>query len=172
MRISGKYLVWTKNVTCYIIKQRMLQPSGLYSHPCKDGAPWGDSGWERTGHWPQTGEGHTKGTVAGRSQFWLHAGSVSLTIAMHCFCQGTLPSCLNVKLKWLSSAHRETIWLSPPVNGCRKNALLLCKITGLLTSLPRFLSPMFCKRTRHPDPSKMVILRYQSVIFSVCQVSK
>ena len=170
MRISGKYLVWTKNVTCHISKQRMLQPSGLCSHPCKGDAPWGDSGWERTRRWPQTGEGHTKGTVAGRSQFWLHAGSVSLTIAMHCFCQGTLPSCLNVKLKWSSSAHRETIWLSPPVNGCRKekkwtNTLLLCKINGLLSLLPRLLSSLFYKRTKHPDSNKMVILRHQSAIF-------
>ena len=138
----------------------MVQPPGLCSHPCKGGTPWGDSGWERTGHWPHTGEVHTKGTVTGRSQYWLHAGSVSLTIAIYCFCQGPLPSCLNIKPKWLLSAHRETIWLSPPVNGCRKNILLLCKINGLLTSLPRLLSPMFCKRTRHPDlnSNKVIIL--------------
>jgi len=30
-------------------------------------------------------------------------------IAMHSFCQGTLPLCLNIKLKWLFPAHRETI---------------------------------------------------------------
>ena len=150
----------TKNVTCHISKQRIQQPSGLCSHPCKGGAPWGDSGWERTGYWPQTGEVHTKGTVAGRSQYWLHAGSVSLAIVIHCFCQGPLPSCLNVKPKWLLSAHRETIWPSPPVNGCRKNTLLLCKMNGLLTSLPRLLSPMFCKRTRYSDPNKMVTLRH------------
>ena len=33
---------------------------------------------------------------------------------------GTLPLCLNVKLKCLYSAHRETPWPCPPVNGCRK----------------------------------------------------
>ena len=34
--------------------------------------------------------------------------------------QGTLPLCLNVKLKCLCSAHKETIWPGPPVNGFRK----------------------------------------------------
>ena len=150
----------------------MLQPSGLCSHPCKSGAPWGDSGWERTGHWPQTGEVHIKGTVTGRSQFWLHAGSVSLTVASHCFGQGTLPLCWNIKLKWLLSAHRDAIWRSPHVNVGRKekkwtNTLLLCKINGVLTLLPHLFS-LFYKRTRHPDPNEMVILRHQSAIFSVC----
>ena len=35
--------------------------------------------------------------------------------------QGTLLLCLTVKLKWLCSVHRETIWPYPPVNGCRKD---------------------------------------------------
>ena len=154
----------------------MVQPPGLCSHPCKGGTPWGDSGWERTGHWPQTGEMHTKGTVAGRSQYWLHAGSVSLTTAGHCFGQGTLPLCLNVKLKWLFSAHRETIWPSQTVNGYRKEKMnnyhIIVQDNGLLILLPCLLSSMFYKRTRHPDPSKTVILRHQSAIFLVCQVSK
>ena len=33
---------------------------------------------------------------------------------------GALPLCLNVKLKSLCSAHRETPWACPPVNGWRK----------------------------------------------------
>ena len=113
----------------------MLQPSGPWSHPCKGGEPWGDSEWERTGHWPQTGEVHTKGTVTRRSQFWLHAGSVSLPMASHCFGQGTLPLCLNVKLKWLFSAHRETIWLSPHVNDCRKEIWLYFFTSSPLCSI-------------------------------------
>ena len=67
---------------CPISKQRMLQPSSHHiaaspvvspegtqdgnrmprikqsaaaAHP-PDGAPWGDSGWESTGHWPQVAE--------------------------------------------------------------------------------------------------------------------
>ena len=66
---------------------------------------------------------HIKGTATRRSQYWLHAGSVSLTTAVHCFCQETLPLCLKVKLKWLFSAHRGTIWPSPSVNSCRKEKI-------------------------------------------------
>ena len=67
--ISSKYLVWTKNATCHISKQRMLQPSGLCRHPCKAGAPWEDSGWESSGHWPQTVEMQIRGTVTGGTGF-------------------------------------------------------------------------------------------------------
>ena len=79
-----------KNVACHISKQRMLQPSSHYSHsdgepwgnsgrrqmscplpspqslqpPPKD-APWGDSGWQSTGYWPQIAEVRIKGMISG-----------------------------------------------------------------------------------------------------------
>ena len=68
-----------KNVGCHISKQRMLQPSSLYSHSGQwalrglrmetnglpiakpsapaatpSGAPWGGSGWESTGYGPRS----------------------------------------------------------------------------------------------------------------------
>ena len=152
----------------------MLQPSGYFSNPCKGGEPWGDSGWERTGHWPQTGKVQIKGRVTGRSQLWLHAGPDFWPLLFIALVKETCPSAWM--LKWLFSAHSETIWPSQSVNGCRKENMndyhLIVQDNGLLTLLPCLLSSMFYKRTRHPDPNKMVILRHQSAIFSVCQVSK
>ena len=122
LRLQNKIWEFLVNIW-YKLKMSLVTSvnKGCCSHPCK-GAPWGDSGWERTGHWSQTGEVHIKGTITGRSQYWLHAGSVSLTIAIHCFCQGTLPLCMKVKVAFFS-AHRETIWPSPTVNGCRKDKM-------------------------------------------------
>ena len=78
-------------------------------------------------------------SVTGKNKIWLHVESVSftLTFAFHCFCSvlsiaidihnglpwGTLPLCLNVKLKCLYLAHSETPWPYPPVNGCRKEEM-------------------------------------------------
>ena len=42
----------------------------------------------------------------------------------------------------------------------------------LLTLVPHCFSLRFYKRTWHPGPDKMVILRHQSAIFSVSQLSK
>ena len=114
--------------------------------------------------------------VTEKSKIWLHVGSVSftLTFAFHCFWyynlpQGTLPLCLNTKLKGLCSAHRDTIWPCLPVNGCRKEEIntsplqcwpsqeIFCKTNGLFTLLSHLLPPsLFYKRNWHPDPSKMV----------------
>ena len=82
---------------------------------------------------------------------------------------GTLPLCLNVKLKCLWSAHRETSWPCPPANGYRKEemntspldvgqarryfARLMAFLLHLLTSSPSW----FYKRKWHPDPDKMVL---------------
>ena len=64
---------------------------------------------------------------------------------------GTLHLCLNVKLKCLCSAHRETFWPCPPMNGCRKEEIntspprgwpsqeIFCKTNGLFTLLPHCL---------------------------------
>ena len=94
-----------------------------------------------------------KRTVIGKNQFWLNVGSISLTLAfaIHCFCQGTLPLCLNVKLKWASfSLQGDFLTLSTCGWSAEKktliNTLLFCKINGLLTLLPHLLSFFFQKK--------------------------
>lgn len=83
------FLLWKDNVPALSPKQRVLRSSLLYPHNhweteglrvealrwaahCQSlchcsfprSAPWGDSRWERTGHWPQTAEVHIKGIVS------------------------------------------------------------------------------------------------------------
>ena len=63
--------------------------------------------------------------------------------------QGTLPLCLNVKLKCLCSAHRETFWSCEwlqkrkKIKACPPQSWpsqeLFCKPYGLLTFLPHLL---------------------------------
>ena len=86
----SKYIsVGTKKATCHISKQRMLQlsshslelPPRVSPEGTQDGnrmpaikqsttkatpnhAPWGDSGWESTGYWPQRAEVHIKGIIS------------------------------------------------------------------------------------------------------------
>ena len=71
---------------------------------------------------------------------WLYVGSVSLTLTFafqlllllsshyqpllhNGWPQGTQLVCLNAHLKCLCSAHGETIWPCPPVDGCRKEEI-------------------------------------------------
>ena len=80
--------------------------------------------------------------------------------------QGTLPPCLNIKPKCLCSGP------GPFVDGRKEgiNTYLLqrlvilgniCKINNLFTLLPHLPCPtLFYKRTWHPDPNNMVILRH------------
>ena len=78
--------------------------------------------------------------------------------------QRILYLCLTVKLKSLCSGP------CPPVDGrkeeinfpCLRLALLrdVFKINGLFTLLPHLPSCLIYKRTWHPDPNKMVILRH------------
>ena len=158
--------MWTKNAIHHISKQRMLQPSGPCSHSCKSGT-LRRLRMRKTGYWPQITEGPIKRTVIGKNQFWLHVGSISLTLAfaIHCFCQGTLPLCLDVKLKWVFfSLQGDFLTLSTCGWSAEKKTLintpLFCKINGLLTLLPHLLSFFFQKtKKRHPDANNMVILR-------------
>ena len=82
---------------------------------------------------------------------------------------GTLPLCLKVKLKCLCSAHRETFWSCPSVNGCKKEeintsppwgwpsqemfARLVAFLLYFLTSSPS----LFHKRDWHSDLNNMVL---------------
>ena len=97
--------------------------------------------------------------------------------AFCCFCyynhtlpQGSLPLCQNVKLKCLCSAHGETIWPCPPVNGCKKEEMntfphwgwssqeMFCKTDGpFYFTSPLPLPLWFYKRNWHPDPDRMVL---------------
>ena len=164
LRLQNKIWEFLVNIW-YKLKMSLVTSvnKGCCSHHCKGGAPWGDSGWERTGHWSQTRAVHIKGTITGRSQYWLHAGSVSLTIAIHCFCQGTLPLCMKVKVAFFQLTGRQSdphqLWMDAEKTKWT-NTLLLYKINGLLTLFPCLLSSLFYKRTRHPDPNKMVILTH------------
>ena len=158
--------MWTKNAICHISKQRMLQPSGPAGTPARV-TPWGDSGWESTGYWPQIAGVPIKKTVIGKNQFWLHVESIFLTLAFatYCFCQGTMPFCLNVKLKWVVfSLQGDFLTLSTCEWSAEKktltNTLLFCKINGLLTLLPHLLSFFQKKKKWHPDPNNIVILRH------------
>ena len=131
---------------------------------------------------------HIAQDVIGKTQFWLHAGSVSLTLtfAFCCFyhykrtkwpaSENPAPLCLNVKPKCLCSG------LCPPVDGYRKEKINISscggwpfqktfvRLTASLTLIPHLSPSFFCKRNWHPDSNKMVILRHYSVIFSVCQL--
>ena len=78
--------------------------------------------------------------------------------------QKILPLCLTVKHKCLYSEP------CPRVDGRKEDintshawgAILgdVCKMNGLFTLLPHFPSSLIYKRTWHPDPNKMVILRH------------
>ena len=122
--------------------------------------PWGNSGWESTGYWPQIAEVPIKRTVIGKNQFWLHVGSISLNLAfaIHCFCQGTLPLCLNVKLKWVFFFSLQGDFLTLSTCGWSAetktliNTLLFCKTNGLLTLLPHLLSFFFQKKKGTQTP--------------------
>ena len=48
----------------------------------------------------------------------------------------------------------------------------ICKINGLLPLYLQLCPSLFYKRTWHPDPDKMFILRHYSAIFLVNQLSK
>ena len=145
---------------------------GCCSHQDPSATPprvtcWGDSGWESTGYWPQITEVPIKRTVIGKNWFWLHVGSISLTLAfaIHCFCQGTLPFCLNVKLKWFFfSLQGDFLTLSTCGWSAEKktliNTLLFCKNNGLLILLPHLLFFFQKKKKWHPDPNNIVILRH------------
>ena len=135
VRLQDRIWKFLVNICCKLKMSPVTSVNkGWCSHSWKGGAPWGDSGWERAGHWPQTGEVHIKGTITGRSQYWLHAGSVSLTIAIHCFCQGTLPLCMNVKVTFLQLTGRQSdphqLWMAAEKKKWT-NTLLLYKINGL-----------------------------------------
>ena len=83
--------------------------------------------------------------------------------------QGTLSLCLNVKLKCLCSAHRETPWPCPPVNGCKKeeintspsrgwpNQEMFCNTYGLFTLFPHLLPLSVLKKKLASRPHKMVL---------------
>ena len=83
--------------------------------------------------------------------------------------RGTLPLCLNVKPKCLCSGkHQDPV---PPVDGYKKEEMNTSPppdwpfqviIAKLMAFLLYFLisSPSLCyKRSWHPNPNKMVILR-------------
>ena len=68
--------------------------------------------------------------VEAKSQFWFHVGPVSLTcFLLLLLLQSYIMVCLREAcpsawlLKCLCSAHRETIWLYPLGNGCRKEEI-------------------------------------------------
>ena len=48
---------------------------------------------------------------------------LSIVITIYGLPRGTMPLCLNVKLKWLCSAHRETPWPCTPMDGYRKEEI-------------------------------------------------
>ena len=154
----------------------MLQPPGLCSHPCKGGAPWGDSGWERTGRWPQTGEVNTKGTVQGGANNDSMLDLLLWPLLVIALVRKPCPSAWMLNQSGfcqLTGRQSDPHHLSMAAENKKwTNTLLLCKINGLLTLLPHLLFSLFYKRTRHPDPNQLAILTHQSAIFSVCQVSK
>ena len=125
--------------------------------------------------------------VTEKNKIWLHVGLVLLTSSSHCFLftkrilsihndlpRGTLALCLNVKPKCLFSwrhlgpAH---LWIAARKktlthllhshsqaghSGKYLNARLMTFLLCFLTPPP---SPIY-KRTWHPDPFMMVILRH------------
>ena len=71
VRLQDRIWKFLVNICCKLKMSPVTSVNkGWCSHSWKGGAPWGDSGWERAGHWPQTGEVHIKGTITGRSQYW------------------------------------------------------------------------------------------------------
>ena len=55
------------NVACHISKQRMSQSSAIAAIRLRQrwaGEPWGKSGCENTGYWPQRAEVHIKGMIS------------------------------------------------------------------------------------------------------------
>ena len=82
--------------------------------------------------------------------------------------QGTLPLCLKVKLKCLCSAHRETSWPCPPVNGRGKEEMntsphplteagqtrYFARLTAILLYFLPSSPSLICKRNGHPDPTR------------------
>ena len=63
---SPQLVFVNEKYVCHQFKKKKKDTAAIkpscYSHPC--GKPWGNSGWENTGYWPQVAEVPIKGIIS------------------------------------------------------------------------------------------------------------